>query len=244
MIAWLVNHVIKLILHIILKLDTSELKKIPKKGAFLVVVNHINFLDTPVVVTHLPPNRITGLIKKETWEEPVMAFLFNIWGGIPIEREKADFGAFKNAKKELEKGKILAIAPEGTRTEDGRLIQGKPGVALFSRKFDVPIIPIAFYGNEAFKKNFRKLKRTPMKVHVGQPFRVCLEKDQRDKEVLQEVADSIMMEIAALMPEKYHGYYQKGKFVRGKFIEYLDDITGEHIPQTFRQKPTQTKISS
>ena len=241
---WLVNIPIRFILHLILKLDISELKKIPPTGGFLVVVNHVNFLDVPVVITHLQPKRTTGLIKKETWENPLMAFLFNAWEGIPIDRETADFTAFQKAKDALDANRILAIAPEGTRTEDGCLIRGKPGIAMLAIKTNVPIFPIAYFGHEDFKLNFMKFRRTPMKIHVGKPFKINLRGQLKNKEVMQTVTDSIMLEIAALMPEKYHGYYQSLMPERGKFIDYLDRLAGEQVAEPFRKQPPQPEVTA
>ncbi len=240
----LVNAIIRFILHIILKLDVSELKRIPNKGGFLVVVNHVNFLDVPVVITHLQPHRTTGLIKKESWDKPLMAFLFNVWEGIPIDRETADFAAFQQAKQALKAGKILAVSPEGTRTEDGRLIRGKPGIAMLAVKTNVPIFPIAYYGHEHFKANIKRLKRSPMKIRVGKPFRINLQGQSKDKDILQTVTDSIMLEIAALMPDEYHGYYQSKMGARGIYLDYLDRLPGEQITETFGKQSSQPEVSA
>lgn len=134
-LTWLVNTIIRVILHILLKIDASELKKVPNNGPLILAVNHVNFIEIPVLITQLLPRPITGLVKRETWDHPAKAFLFNLWEGIPIDRGMADFNAFKAAKAALlEKHQILAIAPEGTRSEDGRLIQGKPGITILDRK--------------------------------------------------------------------------------------------------------------
>jgi 1-acyl-sn-glycerol-3-phosphate acyltransferase len=204
---WIVNHIIRFLSSLILKVDKTEFDRIPFEGPLLVVVNHVNFLDAPVMITHMHPRKVTGLVKKETWDNALHRFLFNIWEGIPINREIADFTAFRAAQSVLKDGKILAVAPEGTRTEDGRLIRGKPGVAMLAAKANVPILPIAYYGHEAFSRNLKKLKRTPMKVRVGEPFKIHLNGQARDKNVMQEVADEIMVEIAKLLPESYRGIY-------------------------------------
>jgi 1-acyl-sn-glycerol-3-phosphate acyltransferase len=204
---WLVNHIIKFLTNILLKIDKSELSKVPHEGPLLVVMNHVNFLDAPIIVTHMHPRRTTGLVKKETWDNAFHRFLFNTWDGIPIDRDIADFTAFREAQKALKDGKLLAVAPEGTRTEDGHLIQAKPGVAMLAVKADVPILPIAYYGHESFSGNLKKLKRTPMFIKVGEPFRIHLNGHVREKGVMQEVADEIMIEIAKLLPESYRGVY-------------------------------------
>jgi len=219
---WLVNKTIKFILHILLKIEYSELEKIPAKGPLLVVANHVNFLDAPVLITHLYPRPTTGLVKKETWDDPFMAFLFNTWEGIPINRDVADFTAFRKAKEALNDDKILAMAPEGTRTKDGRLIRGKPGVAMLASQCDAPILPMAYYGHEDFEKNIKRLKRTKMVIRVGEPFHISLNGHQKNKSTMQTVTDAIMVEIAKLLPERYRGEYAQVRGNPEAFIRYLN----------------------
>jgi 1-acyl-sn-glycerol-3-phosphate acyltransferase len=214
----IVNFILKLLLRIICKIDASELEKIPDQGPLIVVANHVNFLDAPVVISHLDPRPTTGLAKKETWDNPLMAALFNIWGGIPIDRDIADFSAFRKAKEALDEGKILAVAPEGTRSHDGRMVRGKPGIALLAHKSDVPILPMAYYGHENFSENIKRLKRTPMHIRVGKPIRLRLPA-RPDKEILQTVTDAIMRRVAALLPEAYRGYYEEIALEDHDFVE-------------------------
>jgi 1-acyl-sn-glycerol-3-phosphate acyltransferase len=219
---WLVNNIIKIISRIILKIDKSELKKVPMEGPLIAAANHVNFLDAPIIIAHLHPRPTTGLVKKESWDNALHRFLFNVWEGIPIDREIADFTAFKQAKQALENGKILAVSPEGTRTEDGVLIRAKAGISLLVSQVDVPIIPIVYYGHEKFVENIKRLKRTPMHIRVGKMFRVKFEELRKNKETMQAVADAIMMEIAKLLPENYRGVYPEGAFSTEGIIEYLE----------------------
>ncbi len=219
---WLVNHIIKFILHIILKIEFPDIDNIPRQGPLLLAVNHVNFLDAPVVISHLYPRPTTGLIKKETWDDPFMAFLFNVWEGIPLNRDVADFTAFQKAKEALRKGMILAIAPEGTRTGDGQLIRGKPGIAMLASKCDVTVLPIAYYGQEKFISNIKRLKRTLMTIKVGKPFHVDLNGQPRNKTNMQDVTDAIMVEIAKLLPEEYRGVYAQANGNQAAFLSFLD----------------------
>jgi 1-acyl-sn-glycerol-3-phosphate acyltransferase len=221
MLKWFINTVIKAIAHILLKIDARELTKVPMKGPLLAVANHVNFLDAPVVIVLLHPRPTTGFVKKESWDNPLHAFLFNVWGGIPIDRDIADFSAFRKAKEALQEGKILAVAPEGTRTHDGRMIRGKPGIAILARQCDVPILPVALYGHKDFKENLKRFKRSPMHIRVGKPFKINWEGKAKDKETLQTVTDAIMLEVAAMLPEDYHGAYAEISVDRKAIIEPL-----------------------
>jgi len=192
------------------------------EGPLLIAGNHVNFLDAPVAITQLHPRPTTGLAKKETWDKPVLGFLFDVWGGIPIDREKADFSAFKSAKQALKEGKMLAFSPEGTRTEDGKMIRAKAGIGILATQSNCPIYPIAFYGHEKFNENIKRLKRTPMKIKVGEPFQIDLGDLPRNKETMQAIADAIMLEIAELLPVEYRGYYEDPAFDWKTYIKPVD----------------------
>jgi len=222
MLLWVVNNIIKCITNLILKIDDAELVKVPKEGPLIAAANHVNFLDAPVIITHLYPRKTTGLVKKETWDKPLLAFLFNLWQGIPIDRDVADFDAFKKAKQALKDKKILAVAPEGTRSEDGRLIRGKPGISILASQTEAPIIPIAYYGHENFLQNIKRFKRTPMTIKVGKAFRINLEGKTKTKELMQDAADAVMLEIAKLLPAQYHGVYSEFTVNDDGLLQYLD----------------------
>jgi len=222
MLKSVINSIVKIFAILFLKLDASELTKVPQEGPLIAIGNHINFLEPPIMIAHLHPRKTTGLVKKENWDNPLFKFLFNIWGGIPIDRDIADFTAFQRAKEALKEGKILAVAPEGTRTHDGQLIQGKPGVAMLALQTDVPLQAVAFFGHEGFWANFKRLRRTPLNIRVGKRFRINLEGQRKSKEILQAVADEMMLELAKLLPPKYWGFYADWEKNNPQFIEYLD----------------------
>ena len=141
--------------------DDAELVKIPMAGPLILAVNHVNFLDAPIFMTHLQPRNVTALVKEETWKNPFMGALFNLWGGIPIKRGEVDRNAYNLARTSLNEGKILAIAPEGTRSKNGRLQIGHPGITMIAVKTNTPIIPVAFYGGELIWDNIHRLVQDP-----------------------------------------------------------------------------------
>jgi len=123
-----VTTTIKGLTRIMCRIDAESLARVPDKGPLILVANHINFLDAPVMYTHLQPRHMTGFAKSETWDNPLLGPLFDLWGVIPIQRGEADRSALRAGLNALEKGCILAITPEGTRSGDGRLAQGHPGM--------------------------------------------------------------------------------------------------------------------
>ena len=202
-----VNQTIKLLTHVLCKIDARELTKVPPHGPLILVSNHVNFLEIPILVTHLQPRRITGFVKKETWDNPMLGWLFDIWGGIPIRRGEADLGAIRCGLKALREGYIVAITPEGTRSGNGMLLHAHPGLVTLALHSQAPLLPLVFYGNETFHQNYRRLRRTDFHIVVGQPFYLQSKGSKITRETRQQMASEVMYQLAALLPPMYRGVY-------------------------------------
>ena len=203
----LINAPMKAILRTLMDIDDSEVKKIPMQGPLILATNHINSLDAPVGFTHLHPRELSAFVKIETWDNPVLGALFNVWQGIPIHRGEVDFDAFNQAQAFLKEKKMLIVAPEGTRSNDGKLNKGYPGIVLLAMRSGVPILPVVFYGNENFKGNLKALRRTKMVIKVGEQFHVDFGTKKMTRELREEVTSEIMYQIAKLLPAEYRGVY-------------------------------------
>ncbi len=189
-------------------------------GPLILAVNHVNFLDAPIFMTHLQPRNVTALVKEETWKNPFMGALFNLWGGIPIKRGEVDRNAYNLARTSLNEGKILAIAPEGTRSKNGRLQIGHPGITMIAVKTNTPIIPVAFYGGELIWDNIHRLVRTPFHIRVGKIFTIDPALSLNDRDLRQKATDQIMYQVADLLPEKYRGVYSDFSKVDTSFFHF------------------------
>jgi len=203
----MVNFTIKNITRTACIVDDSELSRVPMQGPFLLVSNHINFMDIPLLYTHLLPRKVSALVKEETWKNPFMAALFDLWGGIPIKRGEYDLQAFSKTRQVLNAGGIVAVSPEGTRSRTGILQKGHAGVVILAQKMNVPILPVAIYGGERIWDNLHRLARTPFHIRVGDLIQIKSEIPLNDREQRQQVTDQVMYQIAQLMPEKYRGFY-------------------------------------
>jgi len=212
---------IKAITRILCKIDDSQLRNVPDRGPFIIASNHINFIEVPVVYTHLQPRKITGFVKAETWENPLMGFLFDLWDGIPVQRGEADSNAIRRALDALKQGKILAIAPEGTRSENGKLQPGVPGIVMLARLSDAPILPLVYFGGEKIRDNLNQLKRTDFYIRVGRMFRLSFVEGKPNKEIRKAMVDEIMYQMSILLPEEYRGYYTDISNMSTNYIKYV-----------------------
>jgi 1-acyl-sn-glycerol-3-phosphate acyltransferase len=188
------------------RVDDAQMTKVPATGPLILVTNHVNFLEIPVLHSRLRPRRVVGLAKAEAWDNPVLAWLFNLWGAIPVKRGEPDLAALRSCLDFLRNGGILVVAPEGTRSRHGRLQRGHSGIVTLALRSGAPILPLAFYGGEALKRNARRLRRTPFHIVVGEPFHLSVE-GRVTQTARQDLTDQIMYKLAALLPPAYRGEY-------------------------------------
>lgn len=194
------------ITRLLCRINAESLNSIPQQGPLILVCNHINAIELPVVFPRLHPRTVTGFAKSETWDNPILGPMFDIWDVIPIHRGQPDITALKQGLKVLKKGQILAITPEGTRSGDGRLQQGHPGVVMLALHSGAPLLPLVYYGNEAFFQNLRRLRRTDFQIKVGKPFQVQVP-GKVTNEIRRQITDEIMFQMARLLPPQNRGYY-------------------------------------
>ncbi|MEE9615550.1 MAG: lysophospholipid acyltransferase family protein, partial [Anaerolineae bacterium] len=120
-----------------------------------------------------------------------------------------------------EEGRILAMAPEGTRSGDGHLQQGRPGIALLALRSGAPVLLIVCHGGESFWDNLPRLRRTDFHIVVGQPFYLDAGGVKVTRQVRQQIADEVMYQIAALLPPPYRGVYSDLAAATETYLRFL-----------------------
>ncbi len=195
------------LLRVTCRLDREELKKVPQTGPMIIITNHINVLEGPLLYLFMRPRNTIAMAKQELWNHAFTKRIMEWWECIPVNRGMLDRDAMNACFRVLDDEDLLCIAPEGTRSPDGRLQQGKAGTGFIAAKKRVPILPIANFGMEDYLKNFKRLKRTPVSIRVGKPFMVTIDKKRLSAEERQGLTDEMMIRLAKLMPDSYHGFY-------------------------------------
>ncbi|MDR0643925.1 MAG: 1-acyl-sn-glycerol-3-phosphate acyltransferase [Treponema sp.] len=221
----IVNAVIKRVLDTLCKIDSKEFTDILNRmravsQPLILAVNHINFLEVPILVAHSYPLLLTGLVKAETWKNPLMAFIFDTYEAIPIDRKGSIGDAFKRAREAMEKGFFVCIMPEGTRSKTGILGRGKAGVVQLSLDTGVAVLPIVHYGGEDIWKNIRRFKRTPFQFRVGHPFKFKTN-GRVDKAMRKILLDELMGQMAKLLPEEMRGPYTEQAQKEAQYLEFI-----------------------
>ena len=192
----------------------------PQEGPLIVIGNHINFIEAPILATHMLPRLFNVVSKIESWRSPVYRYLFNLWNGIPIRMGEADREAFRKMQDALAADRMVCIAPEGTRSHDGKLQKGSPGVIWLALRTGVPILPVGYYGSENFWKNIRRLRRTDFCIVVGNPFRLNARGEALSHPVREQMTEEVMYQLSALLPPQNRGIYADLSKATSTFLEF------------------------
>jgi 1-acyl-sn-glycerol-3-phosphate acyltransferase len=202
---------------LVFRVHDEALRQVPMQGPLILACNHVHIWEIPAFYTHLMPRPLHGMVLAKRWENPFFRFILETTESISLKQKELDTSALRKALEILKNGGIIAIDPEGTRSGTGILGKGHPGVMLLATKSGAPLMPVVHYGSENYRENMRRLRRTDMTLAVGKPFHVRTDLPI-NHETRQVVADEIMAQMAALLPEKYRGRY--GEMV-GKEPKYL-----------------------
>jgi 1-acyl-sn-glycerol-3-phosphate acyltransferase len=193
--------------HLRCRIDDAQLAQVPDQGPLIVVTNHVNILEIPIIYTHLQPRPVTGLVSAHRWDSRWLRWLLDACGTIPLRRGEADIAAMRKALEMLKAGYIIVIAPEGTRSGHGRLQKAHPGVVLLALHSGAPVLPVVFYGSERYRDNLRRVRRTDFHIVVGKPFHLEVGGIKVTRQVRQQMTDEVMYQMSALLPPAYRGVY-------------------------------------
>jgi len=206
--SWL-HSLVRFLFKNLSQLCVTGLNNVPNVGPALLAVNHLSQLDSPVIFSIVERDDLTGLVADKYQRTPLISWIVKAVNGIWINRESADFRALRSAVDFLQQGGMLGVAPEGTRSKTGALIQAKTGIAYLADKADVQVIPVAIWGSETAIRQLLRFRRPVIHVHFGESFRL----PRLDKSIrslgLQNNSDEIMCHIAALLPVAYRGVYSE-----------------------------------
>lgn len=172
-------------------LEVKGKENIPKKGPFILASNHTSYLD-PVILGVASPRPLYYLAKISLFKNPVFSSFIQILGAIPLERDSSSPYTLRDALKLIKNGHGVVIFPEGTRSEDGKIKDGKGGVGFLSIKSNAPVIPVKIKGTgKALPVKGKFIKPAKVKVIIGQPLYF-------EKENYSEIGKIVMEKVRSL----------------------------------------------
>ena len=196
----------------IARVRVSGLEGLPRSGPLIIASNHMSNADPPFIGGWLGPaldRRPTFLAKDVLFSGPLGIFIRSL-GAQPVKAGGSDIGAYRVAKGVLDRGGVVAILPEGTRSFDGVMGQPKPGVSLLATRTGTPVLPVGVSGTDALIGRGKTLPAigTHIRLRVGRPFHLAIPPGSDRREALQAADEELMRRIAALVEPRHRGPWE------------------------------------
>lgn len=172
------------------------------RRSLVVMSNHQSFYDIPVLFRALP-FALRMVAKAELFRVPVWGQAMLDAGFVRIDRGRgaAAYRTMQEQGRELQaRGLSLWVAPEGTRSPDGRLLPFQGGAFALARCLGLPLLPVTIDGTKEIlgKRQVRITRGRRVHVVVHDPiFPGDLGKGRRDT---RHLIDRIHQTIAAALP--------------------------------------------
>ncbi len=172
---------------------------IPAEGPAVLVCNHVSYVDW-LVIASACGRPVRFVMHHKFLDMPLAGRIFRDGRVIPIagvyENREMLESAFELIAKELERGEMVCIFPEGRLTRDGTMRKFRPGVERIVRTTPVPVIPMclgglwgSFFSNihgKPMSKPFRRL-RSRISLCIGKP----VPPGQASSKLLHELVDEL-----------------------------------------------------
>jgi 1-acyl-sn-glycerol-3-phosphate acyltransferase len=176
-------------------------ENIPREGGFVLSANHMSNLDPWPLGIPLYPDRQLRFMAKSEMYVPPLKWILEPAGAFPVRRGMGDEEAMQKAVDLAKAGEVVAIFPEGTRRNKGRIkkrfnknLRARPrsGAARVAIQAGVPLVPAAIGGTESL------LKLGPLRVAYGPPIEMDDLKDLELRKAAKIATERLMESIHEL----------------------------------------------
>jgi len=166
-------------------------ENMPSEGPVILAINHQSIWD-PLVAASSLPRKVSFMAKEELFSIPVLGKVFSKLGAFPVKRGQGDMNAIRQSLAILKDGRVLGLFPEGTRSKNGEIQKGLPGMVLLMEKSKATVVPVKVLGTRnLLTKGWGKIA-----VVVGKPMTPEMLKAPVGVENRREwIADRIMKEM-------------------------------------------------
>lgn len=178
------------------QLTATGIDRVPAGRAYVYMSNHQSHLDIPMLYATLPSPTIRMLGKKELFQIPLWGRGLRAAEFIEVDRSNhaAAMKSIDHAARLVRDGVSIYLAPEGTRSRDGRIGKLKKGGFHLALGTGAPIVPVGIKGTIDILPRGGKVMQTGCRVAVtiGAPIPVT----ERDLEgLMAEVRDFLVKNV-------------------------------------------------
>lgn len=208
---WLLAAIVVPLVGWFAKIEVRGAENLPREGAYVLAPNHHSEFDplTVAVATWRLGRAPRFMAKESLFRVPVLGAALRATGMVPVTRGKSGASqSMAQANDIVKKARGVVVYPEGTLTRDPDVwpMRGKSGAVRLALAGNIPLIPVAHWGEQQFMPRYGKLKLFPPRrrvtVVVGKPVDMSdFIGREHEKGVLNDATDRVMTDISVLLGE-------------------------------------------
>jgi 1-acyl-sn-glycerol-3-phosphate acyltransferase len=189
---------------------------VPPRGPTILASNHLSVVDS-IILPSVLDRPVYFLAKNDYFlgtgaRGAIMRTIMHGLNQIPVDRSggRASLLALDAALPVLADGNVLGIFPEGTRSPDGRLYRGRPGVAKLALDSGATLVPVGIVDTEKIQPIGARLPGfgPGIQIRFGPPLDLSRWRDgPADSRTLRRLTERLMREIQKLTGQEYVGRY-------------------------------------
>ncbi|MEE0264544.1 MAG: lysophospholipid acyltransferase family protein [Acutalibacteraceae bacterium] len=162
--SWLYNiatAVVTPVISAIYRVKFRNRNNIPKEGAYILISNHLSYLDPLVLGMGQRKRKLRFMAKSELFKNKLFASLITGLGAFPVVRgEGVEQEAISTGEEILRNGGVMTIFFEGKRSKTGEFLRPRSGAMLIAHQTNTPIVPACITPEKKLMKPFRKTRVT------------------------------------------------------------------------------------
>ena len=190
-------------------------ENIPASGGAILAANHLSAIDS-VYLPFMVERPVTFSAKIEYFSargfgSRLLAVYLKATNQLSIDRDgaRAAQDTLEVVLARLLSGELFGIYPEGTRSPDGKLYRGRPGVAWLALKSGLPVIPVGMMGTRRVLPSGSVVPRPGrVEIRIGKPLTFPPEvTEQAPAKARREITDAVIEAIRELTGQEYVHMY-------------------------------------
>ena len=211
--------------------EVNGKENVPRKGALIIVANHISDIDAGILNASIP-RRVEFMAKADLFQKPIISQFFRAYGAFPINESGKEFYSINHSLHILNRNGAIGIFPEGAKNPTA-LGQAMLGSAMIAMMSGAPILPVGIIGTESVGNGLRVCyPRGAFRITIGKPFSVPDVRQNRRRNYPYEhcisAAELASLKLASLAIHLTIPSCQNMLRVR-HMLECIDDVSGRRL---------------
>ena len=215
---------LKVIVGLKYKLEVNGVKNIPSSGGVLLLGNHASWIDWAVILMSVP-REVKFVMEKSIYNKWYLNWLLKIFNAIPISGSSSK-STIQTVVRELDKGNVVVIFPEGSITRNGHLGEFKRGFEFILKQTNSEVKVVSFYirglWESMFSRANNKLKKSYRTNTVTVSFSKAIKKEKAN------ITD-IKKEVLALSTISWKQHIKNLSTLSETIFDKLKEVSNEMI---------------